>query len=117
MVLVVDEYGNTYGLVTLEDILEEVVGEIYDEFEAKESFIEKIDDKNFRLSGKAPIEVVNDELSLKIPSGDYDTIAGYMLFLFKKIPQEGECAVKNKLSFCIEKLAGKRIKSILLKKL
>ena len=114
--IVVDEYGNTYGLVTLEDILEEVVGEIYDEFETKEKFIEKLDDNTFRISGKTPIDFVNEELNINIPEGDYDTIAGYMLFLFEKIPQEKERVKKGSLYFSIEKLAGRRIKSIILKK-
>lgn len=114
--IVIDEYGNTYGLVTLEDVLEEIVGEIYDEFETKESFIEKINDKQFRISGKTPVYLANEQLKIHIPRGDYETIAGYMLFLFKKIPQEGECAKKGDLSFCIEALAGKRIKSVTLQK-
>lgn len=114
--IVVDEYGNTYGLVTLEDILEEVVGEIYDEFETKEKFIEKLDGNTFRISGKTPIDFVNEELNINIPEGDYDTIAGYMLFLFEKIPQEKERVRKGSLYFSIEKLAGRRIKSIILKK-
>lgn len=115
--IVVDEYGNTYGLVTLEDILEEIVGEIYDEFDTKESFIEKINDNSFRISGRAPIYIVNEELKVHIPQGDYDTIAGYMLFLFKKIPQEGECIKKGSFSFCIEALAGRRIKTIIFQKI
>lgn len=113
--IVIDEYGNTYGLVTLEDILEEIVGEIYDEFETKESFIEKIDEITFRLSGKAPIDLVNEELNLAIPAGGYETLAGYILFLFKKIPQEGESIKRRKFSFLIEKMAGRRIKSVILK--
>ncbi|MFC1708604.1 hemolysin family protein [Candidatus Omnitrophota bacterium] len=115
--IVVDEYGNTYGLVTFEDILEEIVGEIYDEFETKEQFIAALDKKTFRISGKSPIDLVNEELNLNIPKGDYDTIAGYMLYLFEKIPQEGEIFKKGNLSFCIEKLVARRIKSIILKRL
>lgn len=114
--IVVDEYGSTYGLVTLEDILEEIVGEIYDEFETAERFVEKINEKSFRVSGKTPVYLVNDELGINIPSGDYDTIAGYMLLLFKNIPQEGEAVKKGNISFRIEKLAGKRIKYIIVEK-
>jgi len=115
--IVVDEYGNTYGLVTLEDILEEIVGEIYDEFESPEEFVQKLEKKIYRISGKAPVDIVKKELHLKIPQGDYETIAGYLTFLFEKIPREGECVEKGGFSFCVEKMAGKRIKSIILKKL
>ena len=115
--IIVDEYGNTYGIVTFEDILEEIVGEIYDEFETAEKFVEKIDGNKFKISGKAPVYLVNDELNINIPSGDYDTVAGYMLFLFTIIPQEGEVIKAGNLSFKIEKLAGRRIKNIILEKL
>jgi putative hemolysin len=114
--VVVDEYGSTCGVVTLEDILEEIVGEIYDEFDTKEKFIEKISDKSFRIDGKSPIYLINDKLDTDIPEGDYDTVAGYVLFLFKKIPQEGEFVKKGNKLFRIDKLAGRRIKSIILEK-
>lgn len=115
--IAVDEYGNTYGLVTLEDILEEIVGEIYDEFDTKEKLVEKMDEKTFRIKGNTPIYLVNAELNVEIPEGNYDTIAGYVLFLFKKIPQEGESVIKRNKLFRVEKLVGKRIKSIILEKL
>jgi len=114
--VVVDEYGSTYGLVTFEDILEEIVGEIYDEFETKESFIEKIDEKTFRVNGKTQTYLVEEGLKIEIPKGNYDTIAGYMLYIFKKIPQEGESMKVGKLSFLIEKLAARRIRSIIIRK-
>jgi len=115
--IVVDEYGNTYGMVTLEDILEEIVGEIYDEYETKENFIETINAATFRVSGKTSVDYVNDELDLGIPSGDYETIAGYALYLFEKIPREGDKIQKGRSVFSIESMAGKRIKSILVEKL
>lgn len=115
--IVVDEYGSIYGLVTLEDILEEIFGEIYDEYETRENFVETIDSKVFRISGKTSIYYVNETLQLGIPPGDYETIAGYMLFLFGKIPHEGERTKKGNFSYCVETMAGRRIKSILLEKL
>lgn len=114
MAVVVDEYGGTSGLVTLEDILEEIFGEIYDEFEVKENLIEQLSEKLFRISGKAPVYQVNEDCRLQIPSGDYETIAGYLLDLFGKIPQEGEKVEAPGSRFTVEKVAGRRIKSILL---
>ena len=114
--IVIDEYGNTYGLVSFEDILEEIVGEIYDEFETPEEFIQKLDEGVYRISGKTPIYLVEEKLHFEIPKGDYDTIAGYLLSLLNKIPREGESIQKGNFSFQVEKLLGKRIKSIILKK-
>jgi len=113
--IVVDDYGGTDGLVTLEDIQEEIFGEIYDEFEMPEKLIEQLDKNSFRIIGKVSIDTVNEQLNTKIPE-ERETLAGFVLELFAKIPQEGEKVQFKKLTFEIEKLAGKRIKSIILKK-
>lgn len=114
--IVVDEYGGTDGLVTLEDILEEIFGEIYDEFETPEHLIERIDNGQFRVSGKAAISEINEKLHLNIPEGEYETFAGFVLELLDKIPTEGERVRFKDLTFLIEKMKGKRIKTILIKR-
>lgn len=114
--IVVDEYGGTDGLVTLEDILEEIFGEIYDEFETPEHLIEKIDDKRFKVSGKVAIIDVNEKLNLNIPEGEYETLAGFVLELLDKIPVEGERVKFKDLTFVIEKMIGKRIKMVLIRR-
>jgi CBS domain containing-hemolysin-like protein len=114
MAVVVDEYGGTSGLVTLDDILEEIFGEMYDEFEVKESLVETLPGGGFRISGKAPIYKVNDDCGLHIEQGDYETIAGFLLDTFGKIPAEGERIEASGGIFTIEKVAGRRIKSVLL---
>ncbi|UCC96179.1 MAG: hypothetical protein JSW40_05400, partial [Candidatus Omnitrophota bacterium] len=73
-----DEYGGTQGLVTLEDIEEEIFGEIYDEFESPRELIEKIDEHTFRVYGRTPIKTVNIELDLDLPEEE-DTLAGFLL--------------------------------------
>ena len=77
--VVVDEYGGTAGIVTMEDILEEIVGEIYDEYDLVEMTYEKIDDNTFWLSGGMSVSDVEKVLDIEIPEGDYDTISGYLI--------------------------------------
>lgn len=116
MAIVVDEYGGTSGLVTLEDVLEEVFGEIYDEYEVKENLIERLQHNVYRISGKTPIYKVNEECLVHVAPGGYETIAGYLLDVFGKIPQEGERLKTLEGFFTIEKVVGRRVKSVLLEK-
>ena len=90
MAIVVDEYGSTSGLVTLEDILEELVGEIADEFDVEERLIQPVDGRTFRVSGKLPIDELNAALGFTLSSEAYDTVAGWVLDLFGRIPHRGE---------------------------
>ena len=78
MAIVLDEYGGTSGLITMEDILEELVGDIYDEYDEIEEEYQKIDDNTYIISGSMPIYDVNKLLKVKIPEGDYDTLSGYL---------------------------------------
>ncbi|MFH1691552.1 MAG: hemolysin family protein [Candidatus Omnitrophota bacterium] len=114
MAIVIDEYGGTSGLVTLEDILEEVFGEIYDEFEVGEKLVELCADGRYKISGKTPVYQVNEDCNLSIAPGDYETIAGFLLHAFGKIPVEGERIKAANATFIIEKVVGRRIKSIIL---
>ncbi|OIO35378.1 MAG: hypothetical protein AUJ74_06445 [Candidatus Omnitrophica bacterium CG1_02_44_16] len=114
--IVVDEHGGTSGLVTLEDVLAEIFGEIHDGAVAAENLIEPLGPKIFRVAGKAPIDKVNDDCDLSIAQGDYDTLAGFLLDKFGKIPQEGERIGTAEAVFTIEKVLGRRIKSVILEK-
>jgi len=88
--VVVDEYGAATGFVTLEDLLEEIVGEIRDEYEFEEQHFRVLGEYHFLIIGRMEIEEANEKLRLDIPEGDYETIAGYLLELFSYIPDEGE---------------------------
>jgi len=116
LAIVVDEYGGTSGLVTLQDILEQIFGEIHDEFKVKENLVEVLAGGGYRISGKTPIEKVNEACGLRIAPGDYETIAGFLLDVFGKIPAEGEHIAAAESLFTIEKVTGRRIKSVLLEK-
>ena len=107
--IVLDEYGGTAGLITMEDILEEIVGDIFDEYDEIENEYEKIDDKTYILSGNLPIYDVNKILDSHIPEGDYDTLSGYLQEELGRIPSEEETPVieTKELTFKIEEYEDK----------
>lgn len=113
--IVVDEYGGTAGIVTMEDILEEIVGEIYDEYDIEEVKYKKIDSNTFILDGEMPIYEVERILGIDLPEGDYDTISGYLLFELNRIPNDKEKGIiieKDKVIYKVEKIEGNRIKKV-----
>ena len=109
--IIVDEYGGTAGIITMEDILEEIVGDIYDEYDEIEEEYEKIDETTFILSGSMTIYDVNKLLESNIPEGDYDTLSGYLQEELGRIPTEEENPIieTEQLTFKIEEYEDKRI--------
>lgn len=109
--IIVDEYGGTAGLITMEDILEELVGDIYDEYDKEEKEYEQIDPNTYLLSGSMTIYDVNKLLDAKIPEGDYDTISGYLQDKLGRIPEEEEKPVidTESVTYKIEEYEDKRI--------
>lgn len=116
MAIVVDEYGQTAGLVTMEDLLEEIVGEIYDEYDLEEPPIEAIGKDRIRVDARVALDKVEEELGLKLPESEADTIGGFVYSLIGKIPAEGEKVVHDNLTFTVEKVEGRRISKILITK-
>ena len=112
--IIVDEYGGTAGLITMEDILEEIVGDIYDEYDEIEEEYQKIDDKTYMIAGSMPIYDVNKLLDSHIPEGDYDTLSGYLQEELGRIPDEEEMPVieTEELTFKIEEYEDKRIMKV-----
>ena len=113
--IVVDEYGGTAGIVTMEDILEEIVGEIYDEYDLVQNNYEKIDENTFILNGGMSVGEVEKILDIKIPEGDYDTISGYLIEEIGRIPDKKEKPIIEKENFIykIEKVEDMRIVKII----
>ena len=110
--IILDEYGGTAGLITMEDILEELVGDIYDEYDEEEKEFEKIDDNTYILSGSLPIYDVNKLLDAGIPEGDYDTISGYLQEKLGRIPEDGEetpVIDTERVTYKIEEYEDRRI--------
>jgi CBS domain containing-hemolysin-like protein len=109
MAIVVDEYGGTAGLVTLEDLIEELVGEIVDEYDVEEPSIEPLPDGDVRVNGRMPIDEVNELTHAHLPEGDWDTVAGLVFNLLGHVPTEGEAVEFNGHRLRAEKVQGRRI--------
>ena len=109
--IVVDEYGGTEGIVTMEDIIEELVGNIFDEYDEIETEYEKIDEDTFRISGSVSIFELKKILGVEIPEGEYDTLSGYLTEELGRIPEDEEKPIieTEDVTYKIEKYEDKRI--------
>jgi len=112
LAVVIDEYGGTAGVVTLEDLIEELVGEIVDEFDVDDPLIVPLGGGQFRVSSKMDVDEVNDLLGADLPAGDWDSIGGLVLALTGHVPSEGESIEVDGHLLVAEKLQGRRIGSV-----
>ena len=117
MAIVVDEYGGTAGLVTIEDLIEEIVGEIVDEYDQEEPLVEPIDDVTIRVDAKMPIDEVNELLGAELPDEEWDTVGGLVFGLTGRVPVPGERVKFDSLEFMTERVSGRRIQKVVIKKL
>ena len=109
MAIVLDEYGSVCGLVTLEDIIEELVGEIDSEMRKDEQPVLKINENQYRISGTFSLAEFNQTFNCDLPINDYDTVGGLVFGLFGRIPRSGESTTVDHFKFRVEKMKGSRI--------
>jgi putative hemolysin len=109
MAVVIDEYGSMEGIVTLEDLLEEIVGEIEDEFDLPDETVERIDDDTIRIDGTFPIDDFNERFDIDMPDEDYHTVAGFVFGLLGRGAEPGDEVQWDGLSFHIDSVEGQRI--------
>ncbi|MCX6173755.1 MAG: hemolysin family protein [Ignavibacteriales bacterium] len=116
--IVVDEYGGTSGLISLEDILEEIVGEIRDEYDREENEIVKLNENSFMILGKVSIDELNELLNLDFSSenDDYDTVGGFIFNQAGIIPQQGFHLIHNNYKFTVKEVVNKRVNKVLVEK-
>lgn len=114
MAVVIDEYGGTAGLVTIEDLVEEIVGNIFDEYDEEEKEFEKLDENTYLINGLASLEWVGEFLNVDLPVEDYDTLSGFLIGQLGRIPGEGEKPVIefDGLVFKVEEVVEKRIAKV-----
>jgi putative hemolysin len=113
MAIAVDEFGGTAGIVTLEQLLEEMVGPVRDELRPEEAEITPIDEHTIQVEGTLDIAEAREELGLDIPEGEYNTIAGYVLSELGHVPREGEVAIIGKHRITIAEMHGPKIERLL----
>ena len=112
MAIVVDEYGDMEGIVTLEDVLEEIVGEIEDEFDLPDESIERIDDRTIRIDGTFPIDDFNEQFDCSLPIEDYHTMGGYVFGVLDRAPRPGDEVEQGGLRFTVLDVDGTRIERL-----
>ena len=117
MAIIVDEYGGTAGIVTLELLLEEMVGHVVDELGQPVLEFEAIDERTTRVDGGMSVDEAREELELPIPEGDYETVAGYVLNALGHIPQEGETVVGDGFRMTVAEVKGRKIEEVLVTRL
>lgn len=117
LAMVFDEYGGTDGLLTVEDILEEIVGEITDEYDDELQEIERLDDGSALVDAKMIVEDVNDHLGIDIPTEGSETLGGYLYELFGHAPQNGESVQVDGVLFAVESVQRKRITRVRIEKM
>jgi CBS domain containing-hemolysin-like protein len=109
MAIVVDEYGGTAGLVTTEDLLEEIVGPILDEYDVEEKLVEIVNESVALVDGRASLEEINETLHLDFPVGEVDTIGGFIYSLLGHVPAQGESVTSDGVELFVERLEGHRV--------
>jgi CBS domain containing-hemolysin-like protein len=116
LAIVVDEYGGTDGLVTIEDMLEEIVGEIEDEYDREEPTIEKVDDTEVIVDARVSIDDLNELLGLHIEGEDFDTVGGFVYHELGRMALAGDEVQTDGLEMRVLSVLGRRIKKIRVKK-
>ncbi len=112
MAIVVDEYGGVAGIVTLEDIIEEIIGEIHDEFDSEEEKIQALNQSTHLLDVRININDLNNELQLSLPADDFDTLGGFLLDRFGRIPRKRDKLKWENLEFTVEKIKRNQLEKV-----
>jgi putative hemolysin len=112
MAVVVDEYGTMAGIVTLEDLLEEIVGEIEDEFDLPDESVERVDERTIRIGGTFPIDDFNEQFGTELPVEDYHSVAGFVFHMLGRAPGAGDEVVHDGLRFRVVEVEGSRIEKL-----
>src|SRR3954468_24413619 len=115
LAIVIDEYGSMEGIVTLEDLLEEIVGEIEDEFDLPDETVERVDDDTIRIDGTFPIDDFNEQFDTGLPQDDYHTVAGFVFGQLGRAAEPGDSVDHDGIAFTVDSVEGQRIDRLTVK--
>lgn len=117
MAIVIDEYGGTAGILTLEDIIEEIIGEIMDEYDAEENLIVEQDDHSISVNARLDTEDLEDHLDIELPEGEFESVGGFVISLLGRVPAVGETVRFQNLEMEIEAANNRKIERIKIRKI
>jgi CBS domain containing-hemolysin-like protein len=112
LAIVADEYGGIAGLVTLEDCLEELVGEIVDEYDVEPETVQRQPNGDYLVDGGTPVHDLNELLDFTLPNEDWDTVGGFIFGTLEHVPEIGESVLHDWWRFTVEELDGRRIRTV-----
>jgi putative hemolysin len=113
--VVVDEFGGTAGIATIEDVIEEIFGEIKDEFDTEDANEVVLGENHFRFSSRLEIDYLNEKYGLQLTEGDYNTLGGFIIYFAERIPSTGDVVRHENLEFTIRKMKGAKIEEVEMK--
>ncbi|MGO8944014.1 MAG: hemolysin family protein [Syntrophobacteraceae bacterium] len=117
MAIVIDEYGGTAGILTLEDIIEEIIGEIMDEYDAEQKLIVEYEDGSISVNARLDVEKLEDFLQVDLPEGDFESVGGFIISLIGKVPEVNEKVIYDSLEIVIEAGSSRKIDRVRIRKL
>lgn len=117
MAIVIDEYGGTAGILTLEDIIEEIIGDVMDEYDAEQNLIVEHEDGSVSVHARIDIEELEEYLDVDLPEGKFESVGGFVISLLGKVPAVGECVTYNNLEMQIEAANSRKIEKIRVRKI
>jgi CBS domain containing-hemolysin-like protein len=117
MAIVIDEYGGTAGILTLEDIIEEIIGEIMDEYDAEQKLIIEYEDGSISVNARLDVEKLEDFLQVDLPEGDFESVGGFIISLIGKVPEVNEKVIYDSLEIVIEAGSSRKIDRVRIRKL
>ncbi len=117
MAIVIDEYGGTAGILTLEDIIEEIIGEVMDEYDAEQKLIFEHEDGSISVNARLDVEKLEDFLQVELPEGEFESVGGFVISLIGKVPEVNEKVIFERLEMTIEAATSRKIDRIRIRKL
>lgn len=117
LAIVVDEYGGTAGILTLEDIIEEIIGDVMDEYDAEEKLIVEHEDGSISVNARLDVEELEDYLNVELPEGKFESVGGFVISLLGKVPSMNERLTYNDLEMVIEAASSRKIEKIRIRKI